>query len=64
MLAALVSPLVGLAGETTAVPMGIVMVAAIGLAGVAFLVLPRRDGGMPQTPEDAPAHHREDAAVA
>lgn len=64
MLAALVSPLVGLAGEATAVPMGIVMVVAIGLAGASFLVLPSRGSGMPQTPDDAPAHRREDAAVA
>lgn len=52
LLAALVSPLVGLAGEATAVPMGIVMVTAIVLAGVSFLVLPRRDGGAAEAADD------------
>lgn len=47
ILAAAVSPLVGLAGEDSAVPMGIMMVAALGLAALAFLVLPRR--GAPDT---------------
>ncbi|GAA1489136.1 multidrug effflux MFS transporter [Brachybacterium sacelli] len=64
MLAALVSPLVGLAGEATAVPMGIVMVIAMGLAVASFLVLPRRDGRTSQGDDEEHASHREGAAVA
>jgi MFS transporter, DHA1 family, multidrug resistance protein len=40
-LAAVVAPLVGIAGEATAVPMGVAMVASAALAIVAFVVLTR-----------------------
>ena len=48
-LAAVVSPLVGLAGEESAVPMGVAMTVAIVLAAIAFAVLPRRTTDSPAT---------------
>ncbi|WP_035832712.1 multidrug effflux MFS transporter [Jonesia quinghaiensis] len=49
MLAALVSPIVGLWGEGTALPMAIIMVASALIAGGAFLAS-RPRGGTPATP--------------
>ncbi|MCQ1955843.1 multidrug effflux MFS transporter [Arthrobacter sp. zg-Y826] len=55
LLAALVSPLVGLWGEETGVPMGVAMVGFLVLAAASFLLLTRRN-----TSVEAPA---EEAAV-
>ncbi|WP_017974819.1 multidrug effflux MFS transporter [Actinopolyspora halophila] len=49
ILAAAVSPLVGIQGEDTAVPMSLAMVVSIVLAALAFGVLPRKSS----TPQDA-----------
>jgi DHA1 family bicyclomycin/chloramphenicol resistance-like MFS transporter len=43
MLAAVASPLVGLAGEETATPMGLVMIISIALAALAFITLTRKN---------------------
>ncbi|WP_066581713.1 multidrug effflux MFS transporter [Cellulomonas timonensis] len=60
MLAAAVSPLVGIRGEQTAVPMGVVMVAFAVLAAVAFATLTRG----PSRTADADTHVDTDADVA
>lgn len=60
VLAAVVSPLVGIMGEDTAVPMATAMVTSIVLAVLAFVVLSRRSS----TPRDAEADEREPASVA
>ncbi len=56
-LAAVVSPLVGLRGEHTAVPMGLAMAVSIALAALAFATLTRR------TPTSRPVTDRGPATV-
>lgn len=50
VLAAVVSPLVGLSGEETAVPMGLVMMISIGLAALTFGILPPKSSTSQQQP--------------
>lgn len=57
MLAAAVSPLVGIRGEWTAVPMGVVMLVFAGLAAVAFVTL------TPGSPRDVVATADEEASA-
>ncbi|MDR7301494.1 multidrug effflux MFS transporter [Haloactinomyces albus] len=58
-LAAVVSPLVGIMGEGTAVPMGLAMIVSIVLAVLAFGVLTRKSS----TPQDSTALDQEPATV-
>lgn len=50
MLAAAVSPLVGLWGETTATPMAVLMLGAVALAVLAYVTLTRANTGGPGSP--------------
>lgn len=58
-LAAVVSPLVGIMGEETAVPMSLAMIASLILAALAFGTLTRKNS----TPQDSTSLEQEPAAV-